>query len=63
MSEISFSISGAGASCIYPLLGCRQNGWSFLASEVDDQNLEFASKNIQQNNMENKITGAVFPFH
>ena len=52
-----FLSSGAGASCIYPLLGCKQNGWSFLASEVDDQNLVFAKKNIQQNNMGDKITG------
>lgn len=48
---------GTGASCIYPLLGCRQNGWQFLASEVDDQNIFFAEKNIQQNKMTDKITG------
>ncbi|XP_052801810.1 RNA N6-adenosine-methyltransferase mettl16-like [Mya arenaria] len=46
---------GTGSSCIYPLLGCRQNGWEFLASEVDDQNVYFANKNIQQNDMTDKI--------
>ncbi|KAH3870787.1 RNA N6-adenosine-methyltransferase mettl16-like isoform X2 [Dreissena polymorpha] len=46
---------GSGSSCIYPLLGCRQNGWSFLASEVDDENILFARKNIEQNAMGDKI--------
>jgi hypothetical protein len=49
-------ISGTGSSCIYPLLGCRLNQWKFLASEIDDQNMYFASKNIAGNKMEDQIT-------
>ncbi|XP_062617286.1 RNA N6-adenosine-methyltransferase mettl16-like [Saccostrea cucullata] len=46
---------GTGASCVYPLLGCKKNDWSFLASEVDETNFTMAEKNVQRNNMENKI--------
>ncbi|XP_053376165.1 RNA N6-adenosine-methyltransferase mettl16-like [Mercenaria mercenaria] len=47
---------GTGSSCIYPLLGCRLNQWQFLASEIDDQNMYFANKNVASNKMEDKIT-------
>lgn len=46
---------GTGASCIYPLLGCRVNQWRFVASEIDDQNIYFANKNIASNKMEENI--------
>ncbi|XP_078335902.1 RNA N(6)-adenosine-methyltransferase mettl16-like [Crassostrea virginica] len=46
---------GTGASSVYPLLGCKKNNWSFLASEVDETNFTLAEKNIQKNNMQEKI--------
>ncbi|KAK3589134.1 hypothetical protein CHS0354_017101 [Potamilus streckersoni] len=46
---------GTGASCIYPLLGCRLNNWQFLASEMDEQNLHYAKKNIEANFFSDKI--------
>jgi 23S rRNA A1618 N6-methylase RlmF len=49
--------SGTGASCVYPLLGCKKNGWCFLASELDETNFNMAEKNIQKNNMQEKIKG------
>lgn len=48
---------GTGATCVYPLLGCKKNNWEFLASEVDETNFAIAEKNIQKNNMQEKIKG------
>ncbi|CAN9511617.1 unnamed protein product [Ophioblennius macclurei] len=46
---------GTGASCIYPLLGATMNGWHFLATEVDDICFDFATKNVEQNNLSELI--------
>lgn len=40
---------GTGASIIYPILGIRAYGWSFLASDIDQQALDSA-REIQANN-------------
>ncbi|XP_065893555.1 RNA N6-adenosine-methyltransferase mettl16-like isoform X2 [Dysidea avara] len=47
---------GTGASCIYPLLGTRLNGWNFLATEIDPVSIEYATKNVATNNFSNNIT-------
>lgn len=36
---------GTGASIIYPIIGIRCYGWSFLATEIDEKALAFAKKN------------------
>ncbi|CAH1802081.1 unnamed protein product [Owenia fusiformis] len=46
---------GTGASCIYPLLGCKTNKWKFIASDIDDINIYFAEKNVKANQMEDSI--------
>ncbi|GLD71737.1 RNA N6-adenosine-methyltransferase mettl16 [Lates japonicus] len=46
---------GTGASCIYPLLGATMNGWYFLATEVDDICFDYATKNVDQNNLSDLI--------
>ncbi|XP_020494957.2 RNA N6-adenosine-methyltransferase mettl16 [Labrus bergylta] len=46
---------GTGASCIYPLLGATMNGWYFLATEVDDVCFDYATKNVEQNNLSDLI--------
>ena len=48
---------GTGASCIYPLLGTRLNGWSFLATEIDPASVEYATKNVTANNFVDNIKG------
>ncbi|CAN0142790.1 unnamed protein product, partial [Hapterophycus canaliculatus] len=40
---------GTGASCIYPLLGAKVAGWSFLATEIDPVSAEWADKNVRAN--------------
>lgn len=46
---------GTGASCIYPLLGASMNSWYFLATEVDDICFDYATKNVEQNNLSHLI--------
>ncbi|XP_013383654.1 U6 small nuclear RNA (adenine-(43)-N(6))-methyltransferase [Lingula anatina] len=47
---------GAGASCIYPLLGCKLcPTWKFICSEIEEENIHFAKKNINGNGMEGRI--------
>lgn len=46
---------GTGASCIYPLLGARMNGWKFLASEQDEKSTISARKNVEQNGLQHLI--------
>uniref|UniRef100_A0A674DYY1 U6 small nuclear RNA (adenine-(43)-N(6))-methyltransferase n=1 Tax=Salmo trutta TaxID=8032 RepID=A0A674DYY1_SALTR len=46
---------GTGASCIYPLLGASMNGWHYLATEVDDICLDYATRNVEQNNLSDLI--------
>lgn len=47
---------GTGASCIYPLLGCRINkNWSFIATDIDDVSLQYALDNIDNNNLGDRI--------
>ena len=54
---ITWLLLGTGASCIYPLLGAKLNGWHFLATEVDELSVSFAEKNVQGNGLESKIKG------
>ncbi len=35
---------GVGASCIYPLIGASEYGWSFVGSEVDSRALAWAQR-------------------
>lgn len=37
---------GTGASVIYPLLGAREYGWQFVATEIDPIALESAQRNV-----------------
>ena len=40
---------GTGASCIYPLLGHRINGWKFIATDIDEESLKLSRENIMKN--------------
>jgi len=47
--------SGTGASCIYPLLGAKIGGWSFLATDIDETSIGYARRNVTLNNLESSI--------
>lgn len=40
---------GVGANCIYPIIGSREYGWSFVGSEIDSVSIAAANKIIQNN--------------
>ncbi|KAJ9194279.1 hypothetical protein DTO164E3_7385 [Paecilomyces variotii] len=47
---------GTGCCSIYPLLGCASRPrWKFVATDVDEQNIESARRNVQQNKLESRI--------
>jgi 23S rRNA (adenine1618-N6)-methyltransferase len=40
---------GVGANCIYPIIGCKEYGWTFVGSEIDEVAVRCA-KNIAEIN-------------
>jgi len=40
---------GVGANCIYPIIGNKEYGWSFVGSDVDKVSIESANKIIESN--------------
>lgn len=46
---------GTGANCIYPLLGHKSYGWSFVGTDIDLKALSIAEKNIKANNLDGII--------
>ncbi len=40
---------GVGASCIYPIIGNREYGWSFVGSDIDPVAVRSANKIIESN--------------
>lgn len=47
--EVNCLDIGAGASCIYPIIGVIDYGWSFICSEVDDQSITSSQLIIENN--------------
>lgn len=46
---------GVGANCIYPILGNKEYGWSFVGSEVDKLAVQSAEAIISKNGLDKKI--------
>ncbi len=47
---------GTGASCIYPILGISAYDWKFIASDINQDSLTHARKNIESNhNLRGKV--------
>lgn len=40
---------GVGASCIYPIIGNNEYGWSFIGSDIDPVSIESARKIVESN--------------
>ena len=56
-TESAYGIDiGCGSSCVFSLLACGLNkNWQMLTSDMSSENIDFASKNISSNNLDNKI--------
>jgi len=48
-SKLSCLDIGVGANCIYPIIGNREYGWSFVGSDTDATSLASANKIIDSN--------------
>ena len=40
---------GTGANCVYPIIGHREYGWSFVASDIDPVSINSAQKIVDHN--------------
>ncbi|MFT5054636.1 MAG: 23S rRNA (adenine1618-N6)-methyltransferase [Oceanospirillaceae bacterium] len=40
---------GVGANCVYPIVGVKEYGWSFVGSDVDETAIENAKKIVEEN--------------
>lgn len=40
---------GVGANCVYPLIGHKEYGWSFVGSDVDPVSVKSANMNVESN--------------
>lgn len=40
---------GVGANCVYPIIGCKEYGWSFVGSDIDQVAIESAAKIVEFN--------------
>lgn len=40
---------GVGANCIYPIIGNKEYGWSFVGSDIDNVSVKSANKIIEMN--------------
>lgn len=48
---------GTGASCIYPIIGSQEFGWTFIGSEIDPKALASAEEIVEKNpKLKNKIS-------
>jgi 23S rRNA (adenine1618-N6)-methyltransferase len=48
-SKIKCLDIGVGANCIYPIIGNKEYGWSFIGSDTDKVSIESANKIISSN--------------
>ncbi|KAF8561297.1 hypothetical protein P879_05593 [Paragonimus westermani] len=46
---------GVGASCIYPLLGAKKNGWRFVGTEIDARNYAVAVESVARNSLQHLV--------
>lgn len=49
------SLSGCGASAIYPLLAAKKNHWKMTGLEVDQRSYECAQENVLKNGLNDQI--------
>lgn len=48
-SKIKCLDIGVGANCVYPIIGNREYGWSFVGSDIDPVSIDSATKIIESN--------------
>ena len=46
---------GVGANCVYPIIGTKEYGWSFVGSDVDPHSTDSAKSIVKKNNLAQRI--------
>ncbi|KAL3268747.1 hypothetical protein HHI36_007849 [Cryptolaemus montrouzieri] len=46
---------GTGASCVYPLIAAKKFKWNMLGTEIDEESIKCARKNVSQNLLDKYI--------
>ena len=46
---------GVGANCVYPIIGHKEYGWSFVGSDIDKNAIASANKIVVENQLEKAI--------
>ncbi len=54
-SELNHLDIGAGANCIYPLVGCQAYQWNSVGSDIDPLSVSNAAEIAQKNTLKGKI--------
>lgn len=54
-ADITLLDIGTGSNCIYPLIGYKEYGWSFIGSDIDDIAINSAQNIINHNYLQNNI--------
>jgi len=54
-AKVSILDIGVGANCIYPLIGHREYGWNFVATDIDPMAICVANRLIAQNELTDSI--------
>lgn len=53
--NISVIDIGVGANCIYPLIGHREYGWSFVGTEINPEAVSIAKDIVRKNGLSDRI--------
>ncbi|NEW83366.1 MAG: 23S rRNA (adenine(1618)-N(6))-methyltransferase RlmF, partial [Mariniphaga sp.] len=48
-SKVTCLDIGVGANCVYPIIGIKEYGWSFICSDTDPVSIESAGKIMEMN--------------
>ncbi|XP_065208840.1 U6 small nuclear RNA (adenine-(43)-N(6))-methyltransferase [Planococcus citri] len=52
---------GTGATCIFPLLAAKNNGWKMIGTEINETSVNIAVENIRRNSLDHLISIKTVP--
>lgn len=48
---------GTGASCVYPLIAAKKNGWTMVGTDINSDSVHCAQQNVTSNNLNDLVEG------
>lgn len=58
-----YAPTGTGMTCIYPLLGARMNKWRFVATDISEEAVDSATRNVSLSSLQDHIEGIISTTH